>query len=46
MRPNKSPAPTAVGACSSAVAGNGFGSSVAELSTLGGYVHFYAKHKF
>jgi hypothetical protein len=30
-----SPEPTAVGACSSAIAGDGFGSPVAELSTLG-----------
>jgi len=36
MWPNKSLQPTGVGAGGSAVAGDGFWSPVAELSTLGG----------
>jgi hypothetical protein len=35
--PNKSPQPTGVGACSSAVAGDGFWSPVAELFSLDGF---------
>jgi hypothetical protein len=39
--PNKSPEPTGVGACSSAVAGDGFWSPVAELFSLCGLMLGY-----